>query len=103
MIGMGFKSRGVKLFEQATNGVAIRSQAALFDYDVALFVKLAQNGMEKTLGLEISPKLQAVRRQLVVIAGLIVIGEGVKILTAILLNDFAKLVGHHVFVGFGDS
>ena len=103
MIGMGFEGRGVELFEQAADGIAISAQAALFDHDVTFFIKLAQHGMKEALRLEIGPELQPIRRQRVVIAGLVVIGEGVEILTAVLLDDLAELVGHHVFVGFGDG
>ena len=37
------------------------------------------------------------------IAGLVVICEGIEILTAALLDDFAELVGHYVFVSLSDG
>ena len=60
VIGMGFKRGGGELLEQAADGIAVGAHAALFDHDVALFVKLAQHGMKKTLGFEIGPEFEAV-------------------------------------------
>ena len=99
---MSFKGLGSELFEQAANRVAVSSQTALFDYHVALLVELAQHGMKKTLRFEIGPQFEPVHGKRVMIGCLVVIGEGVEILTAVLLDDLAKLVGHDVLVGRGD-
>src|SRR5208283_4702716 len=103
VIWVCFERSGVELLQQPAGGIAVGAQAALFDYHVALFIELAQHGMKKTLGLQIGPQLQPIRGQRVVIGGLVVIGEGVEILAAALLDDLAKLVGHNIFVGFGNG
>src|SRR5208282_2686835 len=46
-------------------------------------------------------QFQTIRRERVMVLGLIVIGGGVQILTAVLLDDLAKLIWHDVFVGRG--
>src|SRR5580692_4484409 len=103
MVLMSLKSRRGKLFEQPPDGVAVDTHATLLDHHVPLLVKLAHNGMQKALRLQIGPQLQPVLGERIEVVGLVIARVGVKILTAVDLHDLGKFVGLHVFVGFGDG
>ena len=52
--------RGDVLLDDASDGRALGAHAALFHHDVALFVELAKDRMEKALRLEIRPQLEPI-------------------------------------------
>src|SRR5260221_237543 len=103
MVGMRLKRGGGELLNQAADGIAVRAQAALFDYNVALLVKLAHHGMEKALGLKVGPQFQPILGQGIVVGGFVFAGVGVHVFAAVLLDDLAEFVGLDEFVGGGNG
>ena len=63
MIGMRLKSGCVELLQQASDRIAVGTQAPLLDHNIAFLIKLAHHGMQKALGLEIRPELEPVLGQ----------------------------------------
>ena len=54
-VGMSFKRRGVLGFDQFALRVGFRTHAALFADHAALFIKLAQNRVQKTGRFQVKP------------------------------------------------
>ena len=103
MVGMRREGCFRKLFEQPAERTAVGAHAAFFDDDIALLVELAHHRMQKALGFEIGPELEAIFWKRVVIVGLIVTGGGVHVLAAILFDDLAEGILDHVLVGLGNG
>ena len=103
MIRVGLEGSIDELLDQAADGVAVGAQSALFDHHVAFFIKLAHHRVQETLGFEVGPEFEAIRREGVEVVGFIVAGIGVHALAALALDDLAKFVGLDVFLGFVDG
>src|SRR5207237_9171099 len=67
--------------------------------DVTLFVELAENRMEETVGFEIRPQLQAIRRHRIEVRGDVGVLERVDTEGAGAIDDLAELVRHDVLAG----
>src|SRR6266542_1371496 len=89
---------GHKFFEKAAKRAALRTHAPLFGNHVALFVKLAENGMKETLRVEVGPQLEAIDWQRVEVDRLIGSGERVHADAARLIDDLRELVRHDVLL-----
>src|ERR1700680_2700925 len=97
MIRVSRKGGGGELLHQATDGIAVSPHAPFFNHYVAFLVKFAHHGMQKAFGFEIRPKLKSIFRQRVVISSLVVTGEGVHVLAAVLFHELAKGVAYDDF------
>ena len=102
MVGMCHESLFRELLQQPAEGIAIGAHAPLFDDYVALLIEFPHYGMQEALGLKIGPEFQAILGKRVVVRGLVVVGEGIHVFTAILLDDFSELIGDDVLVRAGN-
>ena len=98
---MSNKRGAEELLQQPAVGVAVRSHAALFVNNIPLLVELTHDGMEKTLGFEIGPKLDAIAGKRVNVAGFFRAGKRVKPYSAVFLHDSVEGMLDHVFLGLG--
>ena len=103
MVRMGGKCLFGELLKQAAERIAVGPHAAFFDDYIALFIKLAQHGMQEAFGFEVSPQLETIHGKRVVIFGLVVTGGGVHVLATVLFNELAEGVADDVFVGLRDG
>jgi len=102
-VRMGRKCSCQGLLEETSERTAFRAHAALFVNDFALFVELAEDRVEETLGVEIGPELHAIRRQRVKVRGLVGVREGVHADGAGAVDDLAELVRHYEFLRVVDG
>ena len=99
---MRLERLGGELLEQSPGGIAVGTKPPLLDDHIALLVKLAQHGMQKSLRFQIRPEFEPVDGKRIVVRGLVVIGIGVEIFAAVLLDDLAKFVRLDELIGGGD-
>ena len=83
--------------------IGFDAHAALLADHVALFIKLAVDGMEEAGGFQIEPELDAVGGEVVEVVGGILAGAGVHADAAVFLDDARIEVGVDVVVGLFDG
>ena len=82
-------------FLQTADGFRFGSHATLFADHAAFPVEFAQHGAHEAGRFQIEPKLSAVGRQIVEVAGIVFAGSGVQTHPAALFDDAGVEIGHH--------
>ena len=103
LVGVGFERRGQQGLHQLALRAGFDAHAALLQHHVALFVELAEHGMQEALRLQQKPQLGAVGGQVVEILGRVELGAGVETYAAILFDDGRIQIGNNEGIGFLDG